>query len=158
MKRTLSQPTTPATLLFDGDCGLCTASARWLAERAPTPALRILPLANAAADPWIAPLVVGRDLASTLHVVTPDGDVLTGARAALAAARLVRGWGAIARLADHRLGHALLEPAYRRIAANRHRIGRRLGLPATMCAVPVVAASRSALSSCPEPTDRSVGR
>ena len=128
-------PRTPATLLYDADCGLCTVSAAWLARRAPSGRLRFLPLAGAAAEPAIAPLIVGRDLARTLHVVTADGEVVTGARAVLAAARNVPRWGAVARLADHRVGHALLEPVYRLVAANRHRIGRAIGLPST-CAVP----------------------
>jgi len=131
MKSMLYGHGAPATLLYDADCGLCTASARWLAGRAPGAALRILPLADAAAEPGTAQLVAGRDLATTLHLVTPDGTVLTGARAVLTAARTVPRWGAIAGLADHRIGHALLEPAYRLVATNRHRIGRRLGLAAT---------------------------
>ncbi|MHB8893204.1 MAG: thiol-disulfide oxidoreductase DCC family protein, partial [Candidatus Limnocylindrales bacterium] len=142
--------------LFDADCGLCTASARWLSDRATGTALRILPLARASGaaygaasgaaaagaaawaaagaaawDTALAPRLTDRDLARTLHLVTPDGTVLTGARAVLTAARTVPRWGAIAGLVDHRIGHALLEPAYRLVAANRHRIGRRLGLAAT---------------------------
>jgi predicted DCC family thiol-disulfide oxidoreductase YuxK len=124
-----------ATLLYDADCGICTASAAWLARRAPVVKIRVLPLASAAADPAIAALVAGRDLARTLHVVTAHGEVVTGAKAVLTAARIVPRWGAVARLADHRVGHALLEPAYRIVAANRHRIGRVMGLPST-CAVP----------------------
>lgn len=138
MKRTFSTaaaPVAPATLMYDAGCGVCAASARWLAGCSPAAALRILPLASAAADLRLAPLVAGRDLASTLHLVTADGKVLTGVRAVLAAARTLPRWGALARLADHPLGHALLEPAYRLVAANRRRIGRRLGLAAT-CVVP----------------------
>jgi predicted DCC family thiol-disulfide oxidoreductase YuxK len=138
MKRTLSDGRGsggPATMLYDSDCGLCTKAAGCLGERAPAARLTILPLASAAADPWLAPLVAGRDLASTLHLVTADGEVVTGAGAVLAAARTVPRWGAIARIADHRVGRALLEPAYRLIAANRHRIGRRLGIEAA-CEVP----------------------
>ena len=130
-----SQPATPATLLYDGDCGLCTACAAWLARRAPRERLRTLPLACAAADPTLAFLVAGRDLGRTLHVVAGDGQVVTGARAVLAAARTVPRWGAVARLGDHRVGRALLEPAYRIVAANRQPIGRAIGL-SSACAVP----------------------
>jgi len=157
--RTLSTAA-PQTLLYDAECGLCAATARWLDERTNPAALRILPLASAAGDPRLAPLVAGRDLASTLHLVVADGEVLTGARAVLAAARTVPRWGALARLADNWLGHALLEPAYRRVAANRHRIGRWLGLAAS-CAVPATTAGPPARAALPfgfEPTDRSVGR
>jgi predicted DCC family thiol-disulfide oxidoreductase YuxK len=137
MKRTLVSAATPAaTLLYDGDCGLCSLFAAWLSRRAPGARLRVLPLTSAAGDPRVGPLVAGRDLVRTLHVVAADDGVVTGARAVLAAARNVPRWGAIARLADHRVGHALLEPAYRIVAVNRHRIGRVMGLPST-CTVPV---------------------
>lgn len=164
MKRTLSGGNGPATMLYDADCGLCTAAAGWLGRRAPAARLRILRLASAAADPWLAPLVAGRDLARTLHLVTADGEVLTGAGAVLAAGRAAPRWGAVARLGDHRVGRALLEPTYRLIAANRHRIGRRLGFEA---ACPVAVAPAAAGGMTPDAptrgtmhrrTDRPVGR
>jgi predicted DCC family thiol-disulfide oxidoreductase YuxK len=145
-------------MLYDGDCGLCSAAAGWLGRRAPVARLRILPLADAAADATLAPLVAGRDLASTLHLVTADSRVVTGARAVLAAGRTVPRWGKVARLADHRAGHAILEPVYRLVAANRHRIGKRLGVESA-CAVPAPATvpPGPAAIRCEEPTDQSVG-
>ena len=125
----------PLLLLFDGDCGICTATAHWLERRVAPDQLRPLALTLAGDDPRTSDAVLGRDLAATLQVVRPDGSVVTGAAAVLAAGRLVPRWGTVARLADHRLGRALLEPLYRAVARNRHRIGRALGLPST-CAVP----------------------
>jgi predicted DCC family thiol-disulfide oxidoreductase YuxK len=61
--------------------------------------------------------------------------VLTGARAVLAAARLVPRWRWLAIAFDHRVGHVLLEPLYRQVAANRRRIGRALNLPVA-CPLP----------------------
>jgi predicted DCC family thiol-disulfide oxidoreductase YuxK len=118
------------TLLYDADCGLCVATATWLAERTPPDRLGLIALQQVGADPGLAATVAGRDLRASLHFVRPDGEILTGARAALAAGRLVRGWGLFAILADHPLGHALLEPLYREIASHRRRIGRLLGIPA----------------------------
>jgi predicted DCC family thiol-disulfide oxidoreductase YuxK len=123
-------------LLYDADCGLCVATTRWLAVRTPPPRLRPHALQAVAADPRVARAVRGRDLAGALHAVLPDGSVRTGAAAVLAAARLVPRWGILARLYDHRPGHALLGPAYRLLAANRARIGRAIGLPAA-CDAPV---------------------
>ena len=61
--------------------------------------------------------------------------MLTGARAALAAGRLLPVLGAYAALLDRPLGHRLLEPLYVEIASHRRRIGRLLGLPAE-CPLP----------------------
>ncbi|HUQ43014.1 MAG TPA: DCC1-like thiol-disulfide oxidoreductase family protein [Candidatus Limnocylindria bacterium] len=123
-------PDRSGTLLYDGDCGLCVATAGWLRDRAPAEFLGLLALQQVDSDPGIAAHVAGRDLAESVTFVRADGRVLTGARAALAAGRLVRGWGLFAILADHRPGHAFLEPLYREIALHRRRIGRMLGLPA----------------------------
>jgi len=123
------------TLLYDADCGLCVATATWLADRVPPSRLGLLPLQRAGADPRIASQVEGRALSEALHFVRSDGKVLTGARAALAAGRLLPVLGAYAALLDRPLGHRLLEPLYVEIASHRRRIGRLLGLPAE-CPLP----------------------
>lgn len=123
------------TLLYDADCGLCIATATWLAERVPPSRLGLLPLQDAPADVRIGPLVEGRSLAESLHFVRAGGEVLTGARAALAAGRFVPVLGLYAALLDRPLGHLFLEPLYREIASHRRRIGRLLGLPAE-CPLP----------------------
>lgn len=130
------------TLLYDADCGLCVATATWLAERVPPSRLGLLPLQQAAADARIGPLVEGRALAESLHFVGADGEVLTGARATLAAGRLVPFLGLYAALLDRPLGHRLLEPLYREVASHRRRIGRLLGLPAE-CPLPTRPVSRA---------------
>ena len=123
------------TLLYDADCGLCVATATWLGDRVPPSRLGLLPLQRAGADPRIASQVEGRALSEALHFVRSDGEVLTGARAALAAGRLLPVLGAYAALLDRPLGHRLLEPLYVEIASHRRRIGRLLGLPAE-CPLP----------------------
>jgi predicted DCC family thiol-disulfide oxidoreductase YuxK len=123
------------TLLYDADCGLCIATATWLEERVPPSRLGLLALQQVASDPRIAALVEGRRLSESLHFVGTDGTVLTGARAALAAGRLIPVLGLYAALLDRPLGHQLLEPLYREIASHRRRIGRLLGLP-TECPLP----------------------
>ena len=117
------------TLLYDGDCGLCVATATRLAQWVPSRRLGLLALQEVDAAPVIAALVQDRDLSAQLHFVRADGAVLTGAHAALAAGRLVPVLGWYAALLDRPLGHRLLEPLYREIASHRRRIGRLLGLP-----------------------------
>ena len=117
------------TLLYDADCGICVATATWLERVVPADRLGLLPLQDVTSDPRIAALVEGRDLAESLHFVGADDVVLTGARAVLAAGRLVPLIGLYAVLADRPLGHQLLEPLYREIASHRRLIGRLLGLP-----------------------------
>lgn len=123
------------TLLYDADCGLCVATATWLGERVAPSLLGLLPLQQVATDARIAALVHGRDLAASLHFVRADGSVLDGARAALAAGRLIPILGLYGALLDRPLGHQLLEPLYREVASHRRRIGRLLGLPAE-CPLP----------------------
>jgi acetyl esterase len=119
------------TLIYDGDCGICVRTAEWLADRVPATRLGLLALQHVRSEPEVATLVRGRDLASTLHFVRADGSILTGARAVLAAGRLVPRWRFPAIVADQPLGHLLLEPLYREIASHRRRIGAMLGLPAS---------------------------
>jgi predicted DCC family thiol-disulfide oxidoreductase YuxK len=123
------------TLLFDADCGLCIATATRLAELVPASRLGLLPLQQVDDDPSIAALVEGRSLREQLHFVRANGDIVTGAAAALAAGRLIPVIGLYAALLDRPLGHALLEPLYRAISSHRRRIGRLLGLPAE-CPLP----------------------
>jgi len=123
------------TLLYDADCGLCIATATWLGGVVPASELGLLPLQDVAAQPRIAERVEGRALGEQLHFVRSDGAVLTGAAAALAAGRMIPVLGLYGALLDRPLGHRLLEPLYREIAAHRRLIGRLLGLPAE-CALP----------------------
>jgi predicted DCC family thiol-disulfide oxidoreductase YuxK len=117
------------TLLYDADCGLCIATATRLGQLVAPEQLGLLALQEVATEPAVAALVAGRDLGEQLHFVRLDGVVLTGARAALAAGRLIPVMGWYAAVLDQPLGHALLEPLYRQVAAHRRRIGGLLGLP-----------------------------
>lgn len=117
------------TLLYDADCGLCIATATRLGQLVAPEKLGLLALQEVETEPAVAALVAGRDLAEQLHFVRSDGVVLTGARAALAAGRLIPVMGWYAALLDQPVGHALLEPLYRQVAAHRRRIGGLLGLP-----------------------------
>jgi predicted DCC family thiol-disulfide oxidoreductase YuxK len=117
------------TMLFDADCGLSIATAARLAGLVPPSRLGLLPLQQVDADPRVAALMAGRRLAEELHFVRADGEVLTGAAAALAAGRLIPVLGLYAALLDNALGRRLLQPLYAAIAGHRRRIGRLLGVP-----------------------------
>jgi len=119
----------PALLFFDQDCGLCVLTSEWLGRRVDQMRLRPVPVAKAFLEPSVAAHVGDRELLATIHYLAPDGTLLTGPRAVLAAGRHVPRWAVLARLADHRLGHVLLEPIYEWVARHRRQIGRRLGLP-----------------------------
>lgn len=123
------------TLLYDADCGLCVATASWLAYRVSSRELRLLALSEAENDPDVSAAVRGRDLRASLHFVGADGHVLAGARAVLAAGRLVPRWRHLAIAFDRPLGHRLLEPLYRQVSRHRRRIGRLMRLPVA-CPIP----------------------
>ena len=135
MSITFSPVDRSGVLLYDQDCGICVATAAWLADRVAPHLLGLLALSQVESDSRIEAIVGGRALSTTLHFVRSDDAVLTGACAVLAAGRLVPRWRFIAIAFDNRLGHLLLEPVYREIASHRRRIGRALGLPAA-CALP----------------------
>ena len=116
-------------LLYDSDCGICLAMAGFLAKRVTPDRLGLLPLTEADTVSRVGRLVEGRSLTATIHFVRGDDTILTGARAVLAAGRLVPRWRFLAIVLDNRAGHALLEPLYRQVATHRRRIGRLLGLP-----------------------------
>jgi predicted DCC family thiol-disulfide oxidoreductase YuxK len=125
----------PVVVLFDPDCGLCVAGIGWLRERVRGDRVLALPLTAVDEDPRLSQLLAGRDLSAAIHAVLPDDRVRTGAAAVLTAGRAVPRWGVLARLYDNTAGRALLEPAYRLVAANRTRIARALGI-GRRCAVP----------------------
>ncbi len=122
-------------LLYDSDCGICLATAAWLAKRVVPSRLGLLALSIADSEPRIGRLVRGRPLTTTIHFVRADDTILTGARAVLAAVRLVPRWRLLAIAFDNAVGYAFLEPLYRQIAAHRRRIGRMLGSPVS-CPLP----------------------
>ena len=73
-------------LLYDSDCGICLATAAWLAKRVVPSRLGLLALSDADSVPRIGRLVRGRPLTTTIHFVRADDTILTGARAVIAAA------------------------------------------------------------------------
>jgi predicted DCC family thiol-disulfide oxidoreductase YuxK len=120
-------------VLFDGDCGFCDASIRFLAARDRASSLRFAPLQGAtAAGLRAAHPDIPTDLSTVAYV---EGDRLyLRSHAFLRLARhLTWPW----RWAFHLrwLPAGLLDPAYRAIARRRHR----LAAPIDACPAPTPA-------------------
>lgn len=126
-------------VLYDRDCGLCTASARRLRRWDRHGRLVMLPLQDATGQGGteLAATVRGLPLTAALHVVDEaTGRVEAGGDAALAIGRaLPGGWivGIIGRIPP---GRWAIGVGYRVVARHRRRIGRWLRLEGPSCVVP----------------------
>jgi predicted DCC family thiol-disulfide oxidoreductase YuxK len=130
--------TSRLVVLYDRDCGLCTATARALARWDRRDRLVLVPLQDVdRGAPAVAPLVDRLPLNAALHVVDETtGRVAVGGGSVLAiASRLPGGRVAdvLARIPPIRWGIGI---AYDIVARNRHRIGRWLRLEGPVCDVP----------------------
>ena len=118
------------TVLFDGDCGVCTAVSRALVRLDSGATMTFQPL-----DAWSS--IDGpshSDLVGALHVVDDRGRWFSGARATVEIARRVPALRPVA-LVSHLPGAMIvLEWGYRLVAGHRQALSRLLGLRA--CAVP----------------------
>jgi predicted DCC family thiol-disulfide oxidoreductase YuxK len=121
-------------VLFDGDCGICTHTARLLRRMDRAGRLDLRPL-----DTWDE-TADGPDidaLRAALHVRDAHGRWVRGGAAVAAIAReipITRPLGLLGRLPIARTG---LEAGYAVVSRNRHRISRRFRL--TACAVEALA-------------------
>lgn len=118
------------TVLYDGDCGICTHTVRALARLDSHRRLGFVSLQVAA-----LPGMPSRDvLSGALHAVDEANQWFVGSDAAIEIARrvpLLRPISAVARLP---LAASILDVAYRAVADNRWRLSRLLGLQ--VCHVP----------------------
>ncbi|HEU4423111.1 MAG TPA: DCC1-like thiol-disulfide oxidoreductase family protein [Pilimelia sp.] len=111
---------TRPTFLYDGDCAFCTACARFVERRVPTPA-RVVPWQFADLD---ALGLTAAECEAAVQWVDPDRPGAAAGPDAIAALLLSSGmlWrlaGRVLRLAPVR---AVAWPAYRWVARNRHRM------------------------------------
>lgn len=128
-------------VLYDRDCGLCTASARQLRRWDRHGRLELLSLQDATGPgndrPVLAAAVGGRPLLAVLHVYDEaTGEVRTGGDAALAiGSALPGGWvvGILGQIPPFRWA---VDLGYRTVARHRRRIGRLLRLEGPTCDVP----------------------
>jgi predicted DCC family thiol-disulfide oxidoreductase YuxK len=126
-------------VLYDRDCGICTATARTLRRWDRHARLGLLPLQEAAASdrPQIA--AAGRDLplSGALHVVDEvTGAIHAGGDAALAIVAALPGGGIIRPFAVLPPFRWIVRVGYGLIARHRRRIGRWLRLEGPVCELP----------------------
>lgn len=111
-----------ATLIYDGECAMCRASAFWLMRRALSRgALEILPCRS---EPRRArfPQVSEDACLAAMQLVLPDGRVLAGAEAVPELLRRIRGWGWVAGFFALPGVRPVARRLYAWVAANRMRI------------------------------------
>lgn len=121
----------PEHVFYDGGCGLCHASVRFLAarDRGPHPRFRFAPLHGPTFERLVRADVRER-LPDSLVLLDARGAVHVRARAvALALARLGGGWGLAGR-ALALVPRPLADLGYRAVAASRKRLFAR---PASSC-------------------------
>jgi predicted DCC family thiol-disulfide oxidoreductase YuxK len=126
-------------VLYDRDCGLCTATARALRRWDRHDRLELLPLQDAERSdrPAIVAAWRERPLSTALHVVEEAGGrVRAGGDAALAIAAALPGGGVVRPLAAIPPLRWLVGLTYGIVARHRHRIGRWLRLEGPACDVP----------------------
>ena len=126
-------------VLYDRDCGLCTATARRLRRWDRAGRLKLLPLQETATSGRPAIAAAGRHLplASVLHVVDEStGEVHAGGDAAFTIAGRLPGGRVVRPVAALAPARWIVGQLYGVVARNRHRIGRWLRLEGPACDIP----------------------
>jgi predicted DCC family thiol-disulfide oxidoreductase YuxK len=107
-----------ATLLFDGDCGFCTTTARWLERHAPSTAI---------VQPWqradLERIGVTEQACRDAVQWADESRRSSGPVAFADYARTsTAGWRLIGRLVGSRVGLMIAWPVYRWVSRNRGRL------------------------------------
>ncbi len=116
-----------ATLIYDGECSLCRASALWLMRRALSSGmLEILPCASKVRRTRF-PAITEEACMTAMQLVLPDGRVLAGADAVPELMRRIRGWGWVAGVFALPGVRPIARHVYAWVARNRMRISCGVG-------------------------------
>jgi len=111
-----------ATLIYDGECAMCRASALWIMRRAlDAGTLEILPCRSAPRRARF-PQVTDEQCMTAMQLVLPDGRVLAGADAMPELLRRVPRWRWVAVLFALPGMRPLARVVYAWIARNRMRV------------------------------------
>lgn len=110
-------------VLWDGDCGFCRRCVEWLTVRDARQVFHPVAYQAAPSPPMTPELFAG--CAQAVHVVTSDGKVLRGGRAALFLLDQI-GWGWLARPLSLPPLVWAVEIAYRIVATHRQFFSRLL--------------------------------
>jgi predicted DCC family thiol-disulfide oxidoreductase YuxK len=136
----------PPLFLYDGDCAFCSASARFIERRIPTPDTEVVPWQRTELEPLGVTLQEADE--SVVHV---DAE-LHRTFGPVAIARLLRSsssplWRSLGAILGGRATLLVAWPAYRWIARNRHRMP---GGTAT-CSLPAAERPAAATDATPDP-------
>jgi predicted DCC family thiol-disulfide oxidoreductase YuxK len=124
----------PVTVLYDGDCGICSWSRDFAASRDSSGLLRLIPFQSADLDA-LSPGLTSEMASRMAWVVKADGTRFGGARAVFEVlSRLNGAWALIGWLGANPIISAIFTPPYRLMAVQRHRISALLGMNA--CKLP----------------------
>ena len=119
--RSLSPPIPSGILIYDGDCGFCTATARWV-ERQLSDEYQVVP--SQQADLGVLGLTE-KDVARSAWWIDPDGTRRDDHRSIAGALRAMGGpWAAVGRLLVLGPISPLARSVYRLVANNRYRLPR----------------------------------
>ena len=116
-----SPPLPPGTLIYDGDCGFCTATARWASRRL-NDDYRVVPSQQ---SDLAALGLTHADVARSAWWIDPDGTRSDEHQCIAKALRAMRApWPALGRLLTLGPISPLARWTYRFVAGNRYRLPR----------------------------------
>jgi len=118
----VSDPQTPAVLIYDGDCAMCRSSALWLMRLAMSGGqLEILPCRSAPRRIRY-PHLTDEACMTAMQLVLPDGRTLTGADAVPELLHRIRGLGWLATAFSFPGARPIARRVYGWNAQNRMRL------------------------------------
>ena len=116
----------PVALIFDADCPVCRAAADWVRRNAVLPGtFEYLPCRSAETRSRF-PAIAEAACLQAMHLVLPDGTILTGENAIPEILRRTRRYRWAAILFRIPGGGIVSRFLYRAFARRRHRIAKRL--------------------------------
>jgi predicted DCC family thiol-disulfide oxidoreductase YuxK len=119
-----------ATVIYDGDCGICTALKLEAERRDKENRLRFVAFQSHDLA-QVAPGITREMASKAVYLLRADGRRFQGARALFEAMRRLPGpWGWVGAVGALPPLSLVAEPFYRLVAHNRAALSRRLGLDA----------------------------
>jgi predicted DCC family thiol-disulfide oxidoreductase YuxK len=124
----LPRPGTRVVSLFDGQCGICTRSARWIGQRDAEGRIERLDLRdpNAAAR---FPALSTDEVRANMHAIAESGQVHVGLDAVIAVFDQLPRWWTVAAVLRIPGIHRVSAAGYRWFARNRLRFNRFFPVP-----------------------------
>ncbi len=115
-----------ATVIYDGECGMCSAAARWINRFARAGQIETLPCQSAERKQRFPNMDEERCL-EAIQLVMPDGAIYSGEEALPHVLKRLHGWRWMAGVFRIPGVGYIAPPLYRRIAQNRLALSAFLG-------------------------------